>query len=389
MSGKEREDDKATVEWLGAFKSKPNTRNTYATAWRRFFEFTKMTGDQILADRKLDREFRWEGKVLAFRQWMVQDARQLRHPEKKLGDHTGRTAAEAVEGFFSFYRIPLKFRKSEAATISRARRKQEDYRFNREDLKRMVDVADLTEKYIILAGKSFGLRAGDFLRIARGDLEPYVDREPPISIGVYMTQKETTPAYPFIDADAKPVIQSMLKAMDREGRTKPEERMLELKNEISLTEALERTADLAGIKYGNKNVRFHCLRKFLSDHLSSHMSTEKWKQVVGKSIDEGAYISPDSLREDYMRTTAETTVMGFDAEERLKKLEATKRVQDKFEAGEPMAPEDYADVKRYGIRLGKRRGQVEGGGLSYEQAATRQFAKILMGALKIVEEKSK
>jgi hypothetical protein len=165
--------------------------------------------------------------------------------------------------------------------------------------------------------------------------------------------------------------------------------MLELKNEISLTEALERTADLAGIKYGNKNVRFHCLRKFLSDHLSSHMSTEKWKQVVGKSIDEGAYISPDSLREDYMRTTAETTVMGFDAEERLKKLEATKRVQDKFEAGEPMAPEDYADVKRYGIRLGKRRGQVEGGGLSYEQAATRQFAKILMGALKIVEEKSK
>jgi hypothetical protein len=34
----------------------------------------------------------------------------------------------------------------------------------------MCDFADLTEKYIITAGKSFGLRAGDFLRFTRRDL---------------------------------------------------------------------------------------------------------------------------------------------------------------------------------------------------------------------------
>jgi integrase len=373
------ENDQATREWLDAFRAKPNTRNTYAVGWRRFIEFTGMIGDQILADRKADTEFRWEGKTLQFRQWMV--------AEKKLSQNTGRTAAECAEAFFSYHRLPLKFRKSEAATISRAQRKREDYRFNREDLKKMVDVADLTEKYVILVGKSFGLRAGDFACIKRGDLEPYVDREAPISIGVYMTQKETVPAYPFIDADAKPVIKSMLGVMDKEGRVDPDERILDFKDERPLTDALKRVADRAGIKYGNKQVRFHCLRKFLSDHLSSHMSSEKWKQIIGKSIDEDAYISPDSLREDYMKAAPETTLAEVGLEERVKRTEAVTRIQEKILADEKLTPEDHEDIRRYGIRLGKRReGTTQGGGLNFQQQAQDEFAKILLGALKQVKE---
>jgi len=299
MTGKtEWGDDKATTEWLDAFRAKRNTRNTYATGWRKFQEFTGMTGDQILADRKADAEFRWEGKTLQFKQWMIL--------EKKLSQNTGRTGAECVEGFFSFHRLPLKFRKSEAAAISRAQRKQEDYRFSREDLKRMFDVADLIEKYVIVAGKSFGLRAGDFLHLTRGDLEPYVDREPPISIGEFQTQKENVPAFPFIDSDAQPVIKLMLEKMGREGKAEPSGKMLPYKNAIQLSRTLQRLADRAGINYGSKNIRFHCMRKFLIDHLSSHMSSEKWKQIVGKTITEGAYVSPDSLREDYQRAMAET-----------------------------------------------------------------------------------
>jgi integrase len=376
----EWENDQATREWLGSFKAKPNTMNTYKVAWRKFLEFAGLTGDQILADRKADAEFHWESKTLAFKMWLL--------AEKKLSQNTGRTSAESVEGFFSYHRLPLKFRKSEAATISRAQRKTEDYRFSREDLKAMVDMADLIEKYIILVGKSFGLRAGDFMRLVRGDLEPYISREVPISIGEFQTQKENVPAFPFVDSDAQPVIKLMLKNMDMEGRIGPNERMLKLKNEISLTEALERTAVKAGINYGNKNVRFHCLRKFLIDRLSSFMSESKWKQIVGKSISEGAYVSPDSLREDYRKAMAETTIAETGLEERMKRTEAVTRIQEKIMADERLTPEDHEDIKRYGIRLGKRRGGLEGGGLSYEQAATRQLAKMLMGALKIVKEES-
>jgi hypothetical protein len=36
------------------------------------------------------------------------------------------------------------------------------------------------------------------------------------------------------------------------------------------------------------------------------MSESKWKQIVGKKINEGAYVSPESLREDYRRVMSET-----------------------------------------------------------------------------------
>ena len=187
-------------------------------------------------------------------------------------------------------------------------------------MKKMADVADLTEKYVVVAGKSFGLRAGDFLKLTRGDLESYINRSVPISIGEYATQKESVKAYPFIDSDAKPIIKLMLEKMNREGRTNANERMLTYKDGIQLSRVLKRVSERAGIEHGNKVVRFHCLRKFLIDRLSSHMSSEKWKQIVGKTISERAYVSPDSLREDYKRAMAETTFAKAVAEEDIELL---------------------------------------------------------------------
>lgn len=234
---------------------------------------------------------------MGFRKWVE---------ERGLSENTSKTAVGAVRSFFAFNRVTLELRRSEARQLTEAKRKTEDYRFSREDLKRMADVGDLEEKYVVVVGKSFGLRASDFLRLTRGDLEPYVNREIPICIGPISTQKESVTSYPFIDIDALPIIKLMLERMTRESRTKPDERMLTFENEISLSRVLKKLADEAGIEHGNKIIRFHCLRKFLIDRLASHMSTEKWKQIVGKKISEGAYVSPDSLREDYSRAMTDT-----------------------------------------------------------------------------------
>lgn len=129
----------------------------------------------------------------------------------------------------------------------------------------------------------------------------------PISIGEIQTQKEHVKAHPFIDSDALLIIKLMLDKMNREGRINPNERMLTFSDEIQLSRVLRRVADKAGVKYGNKRVRFHNLRKFLIDHLASYMSESKWKQIVGKKISEGAYVSPDSLATDYARAMGETT----------------------------------------------------------------------------------
>ncbi|TET20331.1 hypothetical protein E3J74_03535 [Candidatus Bathyarchaeota archaeon] len=304
------EKDRATEEWLNS--QIKTTKATYKTLWRYFLEFTGLTGDEILESRKADKMYSWEKRVLQFKNWIT--------ATKGLSEYTATTAAQVVRGFFSFYRLTLKFRRTESARIRKAKRKTEDYRFSVDDLKRMTDVADLKEKYVIVAGKSFGLRAGDFLKLTRGDLDPYINREVPISIGEYGTQKEGVSAFPFIDSDAKPVIKLMLQNMNREGRTKPNDRMRPFKDSIQLTRVVKRVAERAGIETGTKTVRFHCMRKFLIDHLSSYMSESKWKQIVGKQISEGAYVSPDTLRSDYERAMVETCFSKRIAGEDLQKM---------------------------------------------------------------------
>lgn len=303
--------DKATIEWLSA--QKPSTRNSYKYSWTLFLEYTGMTGDQILEDRRQDTEHKWERKVLAFKQWVID--------EKKKAEYTATAAAMTVRGFFDFHYQTLKYRRAEGERLGERTRKTEDYRFTREDLKQMYDFADLTEKYVVTAGKSFGLRAGDFLKRTRGDMEAYLDRESPISIGEIPTGKEKVPAYPFIDADALPVIKLKIQEMDLQGRTKPTDRILVYKREKELTKIIKRLVKKAGINIGNKTARFHCLRKYLTDRLSSYMSESKWKQVVGKAIPEKAYVSPDELRKDYIRAMGDTCWTGMEAMSDLDKRE--------------------------------------------------------------------
>jgi integrase len=341
--------DLATTEWIKSLTG--STLKSYSTYWRDFLEFTELNGDQILQSKKVDMKYVWEQKILDFNTWLMKD----RKGQRALASGTARAAANAVRGFFTYHRQTLQFRRSEKTKLSEYKPVFEDYRFSREDLKKMCDFANLPEKYIITAGKSFGLRAGDFLMLTRGYFDPYIDRPVPISIGAFRTHKENTDAYPFIDSDAAPIIKLMLEKMTREDRTSPKERMLTYSDEIQLSRTLRKVADKAGIQHGDKRIRFHNLRKFLSDRLSSHMSESKWKQIVGKKISEGAYVSPDSLREDYSRAMKETTFAVSDLLELQRRQQVVEAIQSKINTGEPLNEEDRVNMKRYGMRARARK----------------------------------
>ncbi len=170
-------------------------------------------------------------------------------------------------------------------------------------------------------------------------MEPNLEKEPPISIGPYRTQKESVSAFPFIDSDAKPVVKLMLEKMTREGRTNPKDKILLYADEIQLTRVLKRCVDKAGINSGGRQVRFHCLRKFLADHLSSIMSESKWKLILGKTVSESAYISPDDLAKDYARAMTETTFGSMDDRAR----QAAKAEFDKL-----FSPEQKEFIQKHG-----------------------------------------
>jgi integrase len=389
MVGKAKDwfpNDKATHAWLDSYK--PSSRYTYQTNWKYFLEYAGMTGDQIIEDRKADKDYAWEKKTLEFKNWMTKQPSK-RNPSETLGEYTATGAVGAVRSFFAYHRLELQFRRTESARLTEAKRKTEDYRFSREDLKKMAEFSDLEEEYVVVVGKSFGLRAGDFLKLTRGDLKPYIERPVPISIGEYSTQKESVPAYPFIDSDAQPVIKRMLEKMSREGRKDPNERMLTHKDSIQLTRILKRVAKKAGIEHGNKQIRFHCLRKFLCDRLSDVMSESKWKQVVGKTISEGAYVSADSLREDYQRAMEETAFTKPVSEEEVE-LRVAKRLLEGQLRAAGLNPRKILRSKKITTTaeavaalqeaLSKKRGPI-GGGLPFEMQARKALADILVGAI--------
>ena len=200
--------DKASIEWLNSQKKDTGTRKSYKTVWLLFLKFTGMTGDQILADRKNDTEHKWERKVTEFKDWVMQQPLQ-KQPNEYHSSYSATTAVMTARGFFAYWYVPLQYRPQEKGRLAKRHRKTEDYHFSLEDLKRMADCADLEDKYVLVAGKSFGLRPIDFIHLTRGNFT-HIDTEPPIGIGPINTIKESVPAFPFIDTDAQPVIKKTL-----------------------------------------------------------------------------------------------------------------------------------------------------------------------------------
>ena len=70
-----------------------------------------------------------------------------------------------------------------------------------------------------------------------------------------------------------------------------------------------------------KRVRFHCLRKFLIDRLSATSSESQWKQIVGKTIDEAAYVSQDQLRGIFTRAMKDLLINGNGKTKKLMEIE--------------------------------------------------------------------
>jgi len=64
------------------------------------------------------------------------------------------------------------------------------------------------------------------------------------------------------------------------------------------------------------------LRKFLIDRLSAYAGEGQWKQVCGKAISEGAYVSQDQLRGIFSRTMKDLLINGNGKTKKLMEIES-------------------------------------------------------------------
>ena len=259
-----------------------------------------MNGKDTLAFKLADKDAKTEKLVVAFKEYIMSLGKS---------ENFARLGTAAIRGFFSDHRMPLKFTHGETEHIQKASRTTTDYRFTREDLAKMAnpDQTSLTERYILLVGKSVGLRAGDFLSLTYGRFKAaHLDGEAPIALGEMKTAKEHVPAFPFLDSDSVPIVRAIL---EQNPEAENSAKILDLTEE-SLTGTLQRLFGKAHLESGDAHVRFHNLRKYLIDRLSAVASESQWKQIVGKQISESAYVSQEQLRDVYLRAMPAIVVNG-------------------------------------------------------------------------------
>lgn len=319
-------------DWLDqGFAS--STQRIYRMGLYVFLKFLDETEDgawtpQKIVDARLkdlkDREFWFEKKVVEFYEWLKNYVSQpLAIPYKRRNAFSGKVFpgtfhvkagkkpsdserkgfVNGVRSFLSFHRLDLRFTRQQKRILGKkAHPIYTDYEFSLSDIAEMAEVANPQERYILLDGKDIGLRAGDFVRLTQDRFARALKRceteAPPIFLGKVWTEKEAVYAYPFLTNDGLEAARVWLRLLESKGLRDDKQPMLTIKGK-ELTINLRRLLSKAGIEAHGQRVRFQRLRQFLIDRISLKMSESKWKQIVGKKIDEKAYVSPLELREAY------------------------------------------------------------------------------------------
>lgn len=279
----------------------------------------------------------------------------LRRKLKKQGlsDNSCKSLTGALRGYFRHVGIQLELLRSQREELVEVGDEDvtKDYQFNLKAKEALLKVAtDELDEYILTAGVSFGLRVGDFTGITRGLIEEALARgeDLPIQLSAVTTKKKKVPAYPFIDKDSLPAIKRLLKRMDSEGRTSPDEKMVTL-SEGAVNDRLRGLFKAASVPTYGRRVRFHTLRKFLTDQLAGVCSTDKWKFFVGKATKED-YVQAEGKRA-YSKVMDLTCVNGNKVKE----------------GGRMISEEDYEALQMFkAIRAGVRQGAFKAGPLTKE-----------------------
>jgi integrase len=282
--------DSVFLSFLDVYKEKQATYYNYTAALRKWVAFSKLNGKESLEFKKNDKDANTEKLVMKFRTSLK---------EQGASDNQAKGCCSAVRSFYANNRVPLCFIEQEKRKMNVVERKTTDYKFSKDDVVKMLVDANLQEQWILLGGISFGLRASDFLALTIGQLRQVkLDEEPPLPFPEVHTMKEKVVANPFVTSDLVPIIKEIL---TRHSDAKDTDRILSFADEQPLSKTIKSLFKRAKLVSGGATVRFHELRSYLATRLSSVAGESQWKQIIGKAIDEGAYVTTEELREVYKK----------------------------------------------------------------------------------------
>ncbi len=281
-------ESKMILEWAKASYRTEQNQKAAIRKLRDFLAFTKMAPEELVKEQraKID-ERAAQRRILAF--------------YKKIID-AGKTPTVAFDytkflrSFYNYYGLVLSFRPNE---LEMPLPKIKDFPFELQHIQGMIYAANVKGKALILTLESSGLRIGDIVKLLRKDIEPLLEKEPPVELEV-ITEKERVRANSFLHSVAIKALKDYLASRTDDF---PWLFTTDLGSNLSTPEAdrMVKTAfKNAGFDSGNLRVRTHCIRKFtIGQFQDSGIEENLWKAIVGKKTPQAAYNS-NKLREAYI-----------------------------------------------------------------------------------------
>jgi len=305
VSRRHIEESPLVSDWLKGYK--PGSRRVYRSAFGMFLDLAKRTPKQMIAERKADlkkedvaEQHRYERLILdCFREKKIESA------------SAAASIVKAVRAFFGYHYLPLRFRRIEAQEFSKGVKPvYVDYIPAREDLKAMVEAADVRDRAILLTLASTGI-SGDVCELTRQQFEDKWGKEEPICLaprGGYLYRTKTgVKMRPFLTHDAAQATKIYLKTrrdkspwlfVDKGGKKLSSDAVNKIVIRLSHRAAIP-------VPPGSR-LRMHCFRKFFNEAANYADVTREWICVLYGHEVEGSeefYVTAteDKLREKFKR----------------------------------------------------------------------------------------
>lgn len=275
------------------------TRKSYKAGLRKFEKYFGKSVERILKLREQDlgsndihQKRRFEKEIEKFHQSLL---------DKGYGINTARTMTLGIIQIFRFYDMPMQ--KRYGSKISRTVMSTRDHVLTIFDIRQMYKVGDLRARTLLCMSKDLGWRISDFLSILRTEVEPMLEKKPPVPFRK-LTKKEKVPAYSFLGDESLEHLKTFLPTLKPSNKWLWQGKKSNCKLDAeSVNDLLKKLAKDAQLKLTG-SLHFHAFRK-LYMRTGVELGCNHWaiKMLVGKSVKSSdlTYISQAQLQETFLK----------------------------------------------------------------------------------------
>jgi integrase len=315
---------KASREWLtGVQADKSGSKHTqvsYRHSLKVFCEWIGKNPDQLIAERRTqlknqETEMDMENKVRQFCIWLENS--------KKISRTTIATRYHGpLRSFFKYSNIPLKL-----TTFKHVPKERPPHTI--EEIKALLEIADVREKAIIMLLKDSGISREDAVKLKYSDIQTDMEaNKETVHIKLVRT-KEMVSYNTFIGKNAIDALKVYLEQRKRRSEeiTKDTYLIAQLNGEPTTPENLSQMFMRLGKKTGF-HTSPHRLRKFFMSRLGLVVPSLLVRSWLGHSLGvESSYFLPDieKQRTEYSKAYSQIDMSETKAIEEIEKIKAEKK----------------------------------------------------------------